>query len=244
MTTTVESSSGESSRLDLSRILTFFFEDPNWVPKLLVGSLFAFLSPLLIGTVFVVGYAVVLAKRTMAGQDSPLPEWDDLSGLFLDGLKGMAISLAYKIPILVLSIIMILAMFGGVFLHGESGTIPSGMMTYGLPIIFGGWLFVFVLTLAILIYLPAAFVRFVQTDRLGAAFEVMENIAFIREHQSSYLMALIGISVVTFIAQFGLFVFCIGIFPAAFWSACAMGYVVGELARLEATATPAEDVPA
>ena len=30
--------------IDLSRTLTFFFEDPDWVPKLLVGTLFALLT--------------------------------------------------------------------------------------------------------------------------------------------------------------------------------------------------------
>ena len=60
----------------------------------------------------------------------------------------------------------------------------------------------------------------------------MENIAFIRDHSAPYLTALLAILLASFIAQFGFIVFCIGIFPAMFWSACVMGYVVGELARL------------
>ena len=84
-----------AARLDLSRTLTFFFEDPDWVQKLLVGSLFALLSPVLIGTVFIAGYAVALARNTMRGATPLLPEWDDLQAIFIDGLKGVAISLAH-----------------------------------------------------------------------------------------------------------------------------------------------------
>ncbi len=233
MTSASESDTPDRSGLELSRTLTFFFEDPNWVPKLLVGSLFALLAPLLVGPVFVVGYGILVAKRTMAGESAPLPEWDDLGGIFLDGLKGMAISLAHKIPLLFLGVILFLAVFGSVFLHGEGSALPEEMLFFGLPVLFGGFLLVFVLALAILLYLPAAFVSFVKTGSLGTAFDVTRNIAFIRDHQSSYLMGIVAIGVATFIAQFGILLFCIGIFPATFWSACVIGYVVGELARLD-----------
>ena len=218
--------------LDLSRTLTFFFEDPDWVQKLLVGSLFALLSPLLIGTVFIAGYAVALARNTMRGATPLLPEWDDLKEIFIDGLKGVAISLAHKLPVLLLIFMTCLALFGGIFLHSGERTVPEEFLYFGLPVLLAGWLIVVVLSFAILVYVPAAFVRFIRTNRLGAAFDVMENIAFIRDHSAAYLTALLAILLASFIAQFGFIVFCIGIFPAFFWSACVMGYVIGELARL------------
>ncbi len=218
--------------LDLSRTLTFFFEDPDWVQKLLVGSLFALLSPFLIGTVFIAGYAVALARNTMRGATPLLPEWDDLKEIFIDGLKGVAISLAHKLPVLILIFLTFLALFGGIFLHRGERAVPEEFLFFGLPVLLAGWLVVFLLSFAILLYVPAAFVRFIRTNRLGAAFDVIENIAFIRDHSADYLTALLAILLASFIAQFGFIVFCIGIFPAFFWSACVMGYVIGELARL------------
>lgn len=222
----------DAAGLDLSRTLTFFFEDPNWVQKLLVGSLFALFSPVLIGTVFIAGYAVALARNTMRGATPLLPEWDDLQAIFIDGLKGVAISLAHKLPVLILILMTCLALFGGIFLHSGDRALPEEFLYFGLPALLAGWLVVFVLSFAILVYVPAAFVRFVRTHRLGAAFDVMENIAFIRNHSADYLTALLAILLASFIAQFGFIVLCIGIFPAMFWSACVMGYVVGDLARI------------
>lgn len=224
--------------IDLSRTLTFFFDDPEWVPKLLVGTLFALLSPLVIGTVFVAGYAVAVARHTMRQRSPLLPEWDDLPGIFIEGLKGLAISLTHKLPVILLSMLMILAIAGGALFQREGGSLPEGLVYYGLPAIFGGWLLIFVLSLAVLFYVPAAFVRFIQTDRLKAAFDVMDNVAFIREQGSTYLTGILAIVLAGFIGQLGTFVFCIGVFPAMFWSACVMGYVIGELARLGGGARP------
>jgi len=218
--------------IDLSRTLTFFFEDPDWVPKLLVGSLFALLTPFGIGSVFVAGYAVAVARQAMHQRSPLLPEWDDLPAIFIDGLKGLAISLTHKLPVIVLSVLMVLALVGGALAQKEGGALPEGLFYYGLPAIFGGWFLVFILSLAVLFYVPAAFVRFIQTDRLSAAFDVMDNVAFIREQRSTYFTGIMAIVIAGFIGQLGIIVFCIGVFPAMFWSACVMGYVIGELARV------------
>src|SRR3989304_5902687 len=76
------------SSLDFGRTLGFFLQDPNWVQKLLIGSLFTILSMFLIGTVFVAGYAARIVRRAARGEPHPLPEWDALGGLFGEGLSG------------------------------------------------------------------------------------------------------------------------------------------------------------
>lgn len=232
MSDTTKTTSTEPG-VDLSRALTFFFEDPNWVPKLLVGTLFAFLTPFLIGTVVITGYAIALARQNMRQASPLLPEWDDLATIFVEGLKGTAIWLSHKLPVILLTLLMLLAVVGGALMQREGGSLPEGLVYYGVPAIFGGWLLVFVLTLAILFYVPAAFVSYLKTDRLGAAFNVMDNVAFVRKHGSMYLTGILAIVVAGFIGQLGIIVFCIGVFPAMFWSACVVGYVIGDLARLD-----------
>jgi hypothetical protein len=214
---------------DITRAFTFFFEDPQWIPKLAVGTLFAFLSPFVIGAILVIGYAVVLARRVREDRVPRLPEWDDFQEIFLDGLRGTAVSLAHKLPLLLLGVLVLLAIAGGFYLGREA----EEFMFLGLPALFGGFVLVFVLGLAVLVYLPAAMVRLVQTDRVVAAFDVQANVDFIRSHLSSYALALLAIVIAGLVAQLGLFVFCIGIFPASFWSTCVMGYVIGELAKLD-----------
>lgn len=228
-------SSRSSNSFDAPRALTFFFEDRDWVTKLAIGALFAFLSPFLIGSVFVMGYAVALARRVRDGETPRLPEWDDLQRIFFDGLRGLAVTLAHKLPLVFLGVLLLFALVGGIFL-GRSESSLEEFMFLGLPALFGGFVLVFLLALVVLVYVPAAFVRFIQTDSVASAFDFIENVEFIRRNLSPYLMGILVIVLSGFVAQFGFFFFCIGVFPAAFWSTCVMGYVVGELAKLDAAA--------
>ncbi|MGH9323799.1 MAG: DUF4013 domain-containing protein, partial [Vicinamibacteria bacterium] len=217
---------------DVTRAFTFFFQDRNWIPKLAIGTLFVFLTPFIIGAIVTAGYAVSLARRTRENQDPLLPEWDDLQEIFFDGLRGLAVSLAHKLPLILLGALMALALVGGVFLGRAEGTVPEEFMFLGLPALFGGSVVVLVLALAVLVYVPAAMVRLVQTDRVVAAFDVMANVDFIRSILPTYALGVLAIVLSSFIAQLGFLVFCVGIFPASFWSVCVMGYVIGELAKL------------
>ncbi len=214
---------------DITRAFTFFFEDPEWIPKLAVGTLFAFLSPFFIGAILVTGYAVSLARRVREDRVPQLPQWDDFQEIFLEGLRGLAVALAHKLPLILLGVLVILALAGGIYLGREA----EEFMFLGLPALFGGFVVVFVLALAVLVYLPAAMVRLLQTDRVVAAFDVFANVDFIRTHLTRYSLGLLAIVLAGLVSQLGIFVFCIGIFPASFWSMCVMGYVVGELSKLD-----------
>jgi hypothetical protein len=214
---------------DISRAFLFFFEDPEWVPKLAVGTLFTLLSPFFIGAILVTGYAVMLARRVREDRVPRLPQWDDLQELFLEGLRGLAVTLAHKLPLVLLGVLVVLALAGGIYLGREA----EEFMFLGLPALFGGFVAVFVLALAILVYLPAAMVRLLQTDRVVGAFDIMANVDFIRTHLTRYSLGLLAIVLAGLVSQLGIFVFCIGIFPASFWSMCVMGYVVGELSKLD-----------
>lgn len=224
--------SDPSSSLELGRVFGFFFEDANWIPKLLVGSLFAVLSPALVGSVFIAGFAVRLAHRARRGERPALPEWNDLAGIFVDGLKALAIYFGHVLPVAIVLAVLALALGGGSVLIDRTEAIPDALQAFVLLALAGGAFVLFLAFLAVVVYVPAAFARFIQTERLGAAFEIQENVGFIRENVSEYAMGLLAILLAGIIAQLGLFVFCIGVFPASFWSTCAMGFVVGELCRL------------
>jgi hypothetical protein len=236
------SSSTRASPFDVTRAFTFFFEDRDWVPKLAIGALCAFLSPFLIGLIFMMGYAVALARRVRGGELPGLPEWNDLQTIFFDGLRGLIVTVAHKLPLVFLGILLLFALVGGIFL-GRSEDALEEFMFLGLPALFGGFVVVFLLALVVIVYVPAAFVRFIQTDSVASAFDFIENVEFIRGNLSPYLTGVLVIVLSGFVAQFGLFFFCIGVFPATFWSTCVMGYVVGELSKLGVAARPDGEAP-
>jgi hypothetical protein len=96
-----------------------------------------------------------------------------------------------------------------------------------------------VLMLILMIYLPAAFIRFVVLDRLAAGFEVAENIAFIRRNVGRYALALVVYLLASLVAQVGFIACCVGYFPAAFWAVCVGAWALGEVARRDAVLSPA-----
>jgi hypothetical protein len=69
--------------MDVGRALTFLFEDLHWPRKLGLGVLLR-LVPIL--NFSVTGYEVRTARRVAADEMTPLPEWDDLGGLWMEGL--------------------------------------------------------------------------------------------------------------------------------------------------------------
>ena len=80
MSDTAMTTTSAETGIDISRALTFFFEDPDWVPKLLVGTLFALLTPFGIGSVFVAGYALATARQARGGDHREAARGEALGG--------------------------------------------------------------------------------------------------------------------------------------------------------------------
>jgi len=211
------------SSLDFGRTLGFFFQDPNWVQKLLIGSLFTILSIFLVGSVFVAGYAARLVRRAARGEPHPLPEWDDLGGMFAEGLSVIGAYLIHLVPVVAVFGMLVIP----VAIMGESGSEPPPAAIILLVLLM---FLAFVLVFALLFYFTAAFTRLAVEERFGAAFEVGNNLAFLRRNAVNLLMAVLAFIVSNFIAQFGILLFCVGILPATFWSQCVGAYALGEVA--------------
>jgi hypothetical protein len=211
------------SSLDFGRCLGFFFQDPNWVQKLLVGSLFTILSLFLIGGIFIAGYAARLVRRAARGEPYPLPEWDDLGGMFVE---GVAVVGAYFIHILPVAAAFIALIVPLALLEESGREPPPAALLVVVPLV----MLVFVLLLAVAFYFTAAFTRLAIEERFAAAFEVSDNLAFLRRNVGNFLMAVVAFLVSNFIAQFGILLFCAGILPATFWSQAVGAYAMGEVA--------------
>ena len=228
----------KQTQFDFARALRFFFEDPKWVTKIILGGLFVILSTFIVGTFFVLGYVVGITRRAARGESHPLPEWDDLGTLFVDGARALAVYLGHVIPLGILVTILALAV-GGVV---QSENAPDSLRVMAMLIVFAGYLLVTIASIAILLYLPAAFTRFVLQDNVAAAFDVRENFFFIKRNLANYGLALVAILAASFLSQFGIILFCIGIFPASFWSSAVAGFALGEVAHKDpnpASAPPA-----
>jgi len=224
-----------SPAFDFAKALRFVFDDPDWVKKVLFGGLFALLSALIVGVFFLAGYTVRLIRNAARGEARPLPDWDDLGGIFQDGLPAVGVYLVYGIgaalvPATVGCVAGALGGGLGSLFGGRSDDVAGAGMAVGFLVFY---LLIFVFMLALMLFLPAAFTRFALAGRFGAAFEVREAFAFITRNLGNYLLTLVAYLLASFVSQFGILLLCVGIFPAAFWSYCVLGWGLGETARLD-----------
>lgn len=225
-----------SPPIDFGRCFRFVTEDPDWVKKLLIGGVFTLLSPLLVGTFFVAGYSVRFLRRVVAGEPRPMPEWDDLGGLFGDGLKLVG---AYFLFVMgMVAVVLVLGCLVGVVAAGigglsnlSEGAASAAAALGGLGLV-GAYAVLALFGLLAAIFLPAVFVRVALMDRFEEAFAFREAFRFIQRNLGNYLLSLVFYLVANFASQFGALLCCVGIFPAVFWSYLVLGYALGETVRL------------
>jgi hypothetical protein len=234
-----------SRPLDFARAFRFVVEDPDWIKKILIGGAFTLLSAVLIGTPFVGGYFVRLVRNVARGEERPLPEWDDLGGLFMDGLRAVAVYFVYVVGAMILPVtlggILLLVIAGASSTGGSAGDVVGGMAAFGMVGVYaiGG-----LLMLVLMLYVPAALLRFVLYDRVSAAFEPREVIGIIQRNLASYFLALVLYLVSNMASQLGVVLCCVGVFPLAFWSFCILGWGLGEVARRDPVLTGTAVAPA
>jgi uncharacterized protein DUF4013 len=215
----------ESQYIDFGRAFQFFFEDPEWQKKALMGSLFVLLSILLIGIPFFVGYGMEVMRRAARGEAYPLPEWTEYGKYFMDGLQVIGLYLVYFIAaMLIPATVGCLAAVVG----GAAGDRGGGLA--GMGIMFA-YILMFIFVLPLGLYFPAAMIRMTMLGRFSAGFEFRENIELIKRGPGNYFIALAIYVIGHFIANFAIYLCCLPYFPAAFWALCMGMWAMGEVAR-------------
>ena len=224
-----------SGTIDFAKCFTFAVEDPDWVKKILFGGLFTLLSALIVGIFFVSGYWVRFLRRVVAGDPRPLPEWDDLGGIFNDGLKVVGVYFTYVAGMIVVVLALgcaagLLGAGIGSLSRASEGASSAAAALGGLGMAGAYGLFL-LLALVLAVFLPAVFVRVVLKDRFSEAFAFREHLAFIKANLANYALSLVVYLVANFASQFGALLCCVGLFPAVFWSYLIFGYALGETVR-------------
>jgi len=183
---------------DLARSFTYMFEDKNWLSKALVGAAFVLLSWFIIGIPFLLGYSIMLVRRSYEDNEVPLPEWENFGDLFTKGLILFVIGIILAIP--------------AVILH----FFPCGellAMLYSL--------------LVALVY-PLIVGRYAITNDLNAVFQINEIIDMLRENIATLAAILIMQIIFWIIAMMGILALFIGILFTTFYAMLAVSYLYGK----------------
>jgi len=222
--------------IDFGRSFTFVSEDPDWPKKVLIGGAFALACAILVGLPFVFGYFSRTLRNVASGTSPALPEWDDLGGIFEEGLRLTAVYVVYTLGVLVVLGVFGAALLVPVFVASGSGKASDALAAVsalGIVALYG---IIMLVSLAMALYLPAALARAALRGTVSDGFAWRENLAFITANLANYALALVSYLVAGFVAQFGFLLCCVGIFPAAFWSYLVLASALGQTVRLGAQA--------
>lgn len=178
--------------MDIQKSFTFQLEDEKWTNKVLVGAV---ISAVPILGMAASGYGLDVIKNVIEDESRPLPTWDDIGTMFVRGLVYTIGVLIYFLPLLILACLF--AVVGGgvgaVIGDSQSAQDSLGALLGGAGLLFGclGLLY----SLAVLVILPAATVRFALSNKLGEMFKFSLLIEDIRRNVSGYLMVVLVIIV-------------------------------------------------
>jgi len=228
-----------SGSVDFGRCFTFLTQDPDWIKKVLLGGLCVLLCSVLVGIPFLLGYWGRTLKRAAAGEVHPLADWDDLGGLFSEGLPLLGVYLVYTLGVaaavaaLGCVILIPLGAFGR--LADSEGGPRAALGAVGALGMLGLYAFIMVVSLALALYLPAALTRTVFRSSLSEGLAWRANVAFIRANLGNYMLSLVIYLLAALVAHFGILLCCVGVFPATFWAYSVLGVSLGETVRLNPT---------
>lgn len=219
-------SAPQGPQFDFGKPFTYVFEDPRWINKILIGGLFYLAGFLLIGWFFIFGYVARVVRNVIAGEQFPLPEWDDLGDFFSEGARLIGVALAWLLPFLVIVIcIMVPAGVLGAIDNEGVQALGSGLM---------GCLSCLMvpLSLAVIFFGPASVLFAIVEQRFGAAFEFRRIWPFIKDNIGNYLLAVVVYLIARFLAGFGVALFCIGVIFTGFWSFLITAHAFAQVYRV------------
>ncbi|HLJ74514.1 MAG TPA: DUF4013 domain-containing protein [Thermoanaerobaculia bacterium] len=216
-----------SPSFDFLKPLTFVFDDPRWLPKILIGGLFVIAAFFLIGVFFIYGYIARLVRNVIAGVPNPLPEWDDLGGYFSEGVKLFLVGLVYAIPLLIVAgIVFVPAIIMGSNTDNETIRSLGGMSMACV------WCLIAPISLAFAIWMPGALLMVVVKGDFKAGFDFGHIFNFIRANVGNYILAFVVALVASFASQLGVLLLCVGVIFTAFWARLAGAYAFAQTYRL------------
>ncbi|HEX2835591.1 MAG TPA: DUF4013 domain-containing protein [Thermoanaerobaculia bacterium] len=215
---------------DFAKPFTFVFDDPRWMPKILIGGLFYLAGMLIVGWFFILGYLAQMVRNVIRGDANPLPEWENnLGDFFNEGLRLVGVVLCWMVPILALVIAFILpmAVFGSADsdeLNAFGGGIAGCMACLIVP-----------LSLGITFFMPASLTFAVVEQRFGAAFELRRIWPYIKANIGNYLLAIVVYLIARMLGGIGVMLLCVGVFFTAFWAFLITAHSFAQVYRLAIT---------
>ncbi len=217
--------------MDIARAFVYFFDDKDWVSKVLIGVLVTLAGLLLLPLPILGGYMVAIARNVMRG-DETLPDWNDIVRYWVDGLMLWVAGMVYTLPFWLLPVILVLpAMFAGGLNQDLADALGMASMAISCLAIFA-W------ALVLLLVSPVLTVEYARTGEFAALFRFGYILGRVRDCLGPILITLVtsvlaGLAVSVIGTVLGL-VPCIGwllSLPLGLYPTLVMGHIYGQMGR-------------
>ncbi len=215
--------------------MSFIGDDPRWMTKVLIGGALMLVAGFVLPLPLLWGWRYRLAQRTIAGDPLPMPEWDDVGGLFQDGLKVCGLVLGHVLPVTFPPglLFALLALLAASTQPRDGAGAVLGLMVLALYVLIG------LVALALALYLPVAQARFAASGgdwKVG--FDVRGHVRFIAANPANWIIAwLVGL-VAHFAGQIGFLLCCVGVFATAFLADAIQAFAMAEAVRVDVAGAP------
>ena len=223
--------------MDIGRAFGFITEDENWLKKILIGGLLQIIP--IVGLLALLGYTFEVARNVAQGHPRPLPDWSNFGDKLVKGLYGLVISLVYAIPVVLLVFVLMVVIGLAGAATGDpdaAGGVVALLMLCLYPLLF-------VLALAIQLLVFAAYVRFIQTNSLGAALRFGEVLGIVRATPGRWVMVFLVYLLCSLVGSLGSIACGIGVLFTLVYSQAVFGHVLGQIIAQMGGAGVANQMP-
>ncbi|GBD15930.1 hypothetical protein HRbin26_00825 [bacterium HR26] len=199
--------------MDIGRAITYVFQDPQWLKKVLIGGLLFFIP--IIGWLIIGGYWLRVIRQVAQGNDVPLPEWNDFGGDLVRGLKGFVVYVVWALPVIVLAVCT-----GALGAIGDATASNAARTTSALLALAGNCLS-FIISIVIAFFQPLFYSRLAVSEQIGDGLAFGAIFNEVQGRFVDLLVVLLVAFVISLVASFGLLLCLIGIVFTSF-----LGYVM------------------
>lgn len=214
--------------MNYGEAFTFIAKDEDWLKKLAIGAVFALLAPLLfIGLLPLLGWSLEIARRVIDGEEPVLPEWSNIGGLFVSGIKLIVVYFVWMLPMILLSGITAAVSFLLEDAMAGSDAPIVTMVCSGCAGLIG---LVYMVLFGILA--PGAFGELAATGSLGQALNPANALAVLKANPAGSIIGAILGGIVPSLAQsLGTLICVVGMLPAMAYGMAFMGHLYGQVYR-------------
>jgi hypothetical protein len=211
--------------MNYGQSFTYVTEDENWIRKVLIGALLVFTG---IGNIAVMGWMIEIISRVLNDESEVLPDWSDIGEYFISGLKFIGVIFIWLLPIIVVSVCLVGAIF---VTQGEISVDSAGPIITITSICLSSLIVIYSIVIGFLY--PVVLGRLAQGISFGDVINPAKSFSIFRHNAAGFIIsAILGSFVTSIFSSLGAILCCVGSFFGTSYGYTVFGHTIGQAFRI------------